>query len=95
MKTFLLDIFSKIQQYSMKLDDLTLLTNQHWVVIDEIENSKNIYIFRSNNELLISNNGKVSSQDKDNLATFAKNVDHDLSDLNVNFRSSSFWLRSG
>ena len=59
MKTFLLDIFPKIQKYSMKLDDLTLLTNQHWVVIDEIKNSKNVYIFRAKNELLISQNGKV------------------------------------
>lgn len=59
MKTFLLDIFPKIKQYSLKLDEITLLTNQHWVVIDEIKNSKNVYIFRDKNELLISQNGKV------------------------------------
>ena len=59
MKTFLLDIFPKIQKFSLKLDDITLLTNQHWVVIDEIANSKNVYIFRAKNELLISQNGKV------------------------------------
>jgi len=35
------------------------LTNQHWVVIDDIVNNKNVYIFRTNNDLLISQNGKV------------------------------------
>lgn len=59
MKTYISDIIPKIQRYSHKLDNLTMLTNQHWVVIDEIENSKNVYIFRQNNELLISQNGKV------------------------------------
>lgn len=59
MQTFISDIIPKIQRFSQKLDDLTILTNQHWVVIDEIEKSKNVYIFRSNNELLISSNGEV------------------------------------
>lgn len=59
MRTYLADIIPKIKRYSEKLDNLTLLTNQHWVVIDELNNSKFVYIFRSNNELLISQNGKV------------------------------------
>jgi len=59
MKTYLTDIISKIQRFSKKLDDLTILTNKHWVVVDELMNSKSIYIFRSNNELIISFNGKV------------------------------------
>ena len=59
MNTYFSDIIPKIQRFSQKLDNLTLLTNQHWVVIDEINNSKNVYIFRQNNELLISQNGKV------------------------------------
>jgi hypothetical protein len=59
MKTFIADIIPKIRQYSQKLDNLTLLTNQHWVVVDELKDSKYVYIFRSNNELLISQNGKV------------------------------------
>ncbi|MFD0837577.1 hypothetical protein ACFQ0I_17500 [Mariniflexile aquimaris] len=59
MKTYISDIIPKIQRFSQKLDNLTMLTNQHWVVIDDIENSKNVYIFRQNNELLISHNGKV------------------------------------
>lgn len=59
MKTYISDIIPKLQKYSQKLDNLTLLTNQHWVVINEIENAKNVYIFRSNNDLLLSTNGKV------------------------------------
>jgi hypothetical protein len=59
MKTFLIDIFPKLQRYSQKLDNLTLLTNQHWVSIDNIAANKIVYIFRANNELLVSTNGKV------------------------------------
>lgn len=59
MKTYLTDIIPKIQRFSKRLDDLTILTNQHWVVVDELMESKSIYIFRSNNELLISLNGRV------------------------------------
>jgi len=59
MKTFISDIIPRIQKYSQKLDNITLLTNQHWVVIDDINNAKTVYIFRPNNELLISKNGKV------------------------------------
>lgn len=59
MKTFLSDIFPKIERYSEKLDNLTLLTNQHWVSIDDILSTKTVYIFRTNNELLVSTNGKV------------------------------------
>lgn len=59
MKTYILDIIPKIKQYSKKMDIITVLTNQHWVVLDELSKSKSVYIFRSNNELLISQNGKV------------------------------------
>jgi hypothetical protein len=59
MRTYISDIIPRIQKFSQKLDNLTLLTNQHWVVIDDNDNTKNVYIFRQNNELLISKNGKV------------------------------------
>lgn len=59
MKTFVADIIPKIQRYSQKLDNIALLTNQHWVVLDELGQSKIIYIFRNTNELIISTNGKV------------------------------------
>ena len=62
MKTFLLDIFPKIQRYSEKLDNLTMLTNQNWVSIDGLLSNKTVYIFRSNNELLVSRNGKLEKE---------------------------------
>ena len=59
MRTFLMDMISQIQRFSNRLDNLTLLTNQHWVLIENIENRKTVFIFRSNNQLLISNDGQV------------------------------------
>jgi hypothetical protein len=60
MKTYIADIIPQIQRFSQKLDNLTLLTNQHWVAIDEITEAKTVYIFRGSNELLIVVNGKVT-----------------------------------
>lgn len=59
MKTYIADIIPRIKKFSQKLDDLTILSNQHWVSIGEIDQSKIVYIFRTNNQLLISNNGIV------------------------------------
>lgn len=59
MRTFIADIIPQIQRFSQKLDNLTLLTNQHWVSIDNIVNSKTVFIFRNNNQLLISKDGLV------------------------------------
>lgn len=59
MKTYIADIIPKIQRFSLKLDNLTKLTNQHWVVIGEIGESKRVFIFRENKQLLISENGLV------------------------------------
>lgn len=59
MKTFVADIIPQIQRFSQKLDNLTLLTNQNWVVLDQFTQSKTVYIFRSNGDLLIAVNGKV------------------------------------
>jgi hypothetical protein len=60
MKTYFSNIIPRIQQYSEKLDNLTLLTDQHWVVLDELNQSKTVYIFRTNGDLLISTDGKVN-----------------------------------
>jgi hypothetical protein len=60
MKTYFTDVIPHIQRFSEKLDNLTLLTNQHWVIIDETTETKTVYIFRTNNELLIVINGKVT-----------------------------------
>jgi hypothetical protein len=52
MQTYIYDIIPSISRYSKQLNDETLLTSRHWVVIDEIAN-------RKNRELLISTNGLV------------------------------------
>jgi hypothetical protein len=59
MRTFFADIIPKIQRFSQKLDDLTKLTNQHWVSINDMDQDKRVFIFRQNNQLLISENGIV------------------------------------
>lgn len=59
MRTFIADIIPKIQRFSQRLDDLTKLTNQHWVSLGDINQTKRVFIFRANNQLLISNNGIV------------------------------------
>lgn len=60
MKTFLSNIIPKVKRFSEKLDNISLLMNNHWTVVDESSNSRMVYIFRDNNQLLISNNGRVS-----------------------------------
>lgn len=60
MRTFILDIIPKIKKYSEKLDKLTVLTNKHWVMIDDELKRKVVFIFREkNSQLLISDNGKI------------------------------------
>ncbi|MCX7637783.1 MAG: hypothetical protein N2044_08070 [Cyclobacteriaceae bacterium] len=59
MKTYIADIIPKIQRFSQRLDDLTKLTNQHWVSLGDITQTKRVFIFRANNQLLISDNGIV------------------------------------
>ena len=59
MRTFIADIIPKIQRFSHRLDDLTKLTNQHWVSLGDINQTKRVFIFRANNQLLISDNGIV------------------------------------
>jgi hypothetical protein len=59
MLLYLADLFTRLAAHSEQLDNLALLTNQHWVSIDEIAQQKVVYIFRTNNELLISTNGNV------------------------------------
>ncbi|RZK04108.1 MAG: hypothetical protein EOO46_17465 [Flavobacterium sp.] len=59
MRTFFADIIPKIQRFSLKLDDLTKLTNQHWVSITDIGHNKKVFIFRQNNQLLMAENGVV------------------------------------
>ena len=60
MKTYILDIIPKIQRFSQKLDNLSIILNKHWVILDEETSIKSVFIFREkNNQLLISNDGKI------------------------------------
>ena len=88
MRTYVADIIPKIQRFSQKLDNLTLLTNQHWVVLDEIEHSKTVYIFRSNGELLIAINGKVDKGKWEYLG--ANSILIDLKEQSYLFRHGFF-----
>ena len=59
MKTYIADIIPRLSKFSKQLDNLTLLTEQHWVALDIISRQKRVYIFRRNNELLVSTGGQV------------------------------------
>ena len=60
MKTYITNIFERIKNYSKKLDDITLLTNKHWVVFNENSLNKIVYIFQRSGVLLISVDGKIT-----------------------------------
>ena len=49
MRTYIADIIPKIYRFSQRLDELTKLTNQHWVSLGDINQNKRVYIFRTNN----------------------------------------------
>ena len=50
MRTYIANIIPRIQRFSRRLDELTMLTNQHWVSIDHTTGNKTVYIFDSNGE---------------------------------------------
>ena len=78
MKTYLLDIIPKIQRYSQKLDDLTVLLNKHWVIFNENSIDKTVFIFREKeNQLLISNNGKIEKGTWDYLGNNSLLIDRE------------------
>ena len=52
---------SRVSKLSQKFDNTSLILSHHWVLIDEIETKKKLYIFRNNKELLISEDGKVDT----------------------------------
>ncbi|MDM1041827.1 MULTISPECIES: hypothetical protein [Empedobacter] len=64
MKTFILDIISKITSYSKELDDKSLIINKKWILVDESD-EKSSFIFRENNQLLISENGIIQKSSWD------------------------------
>lgn len=65
MKTFISNIIPQLQIFSKKLDNLTLLQKHKWVQIDDVENIKNVFIFRKNKEVIISKNGIAKIEEWD------------------------------
>lgn len=59
MQTYISNIIPSLARFSKKLDDITLLTSKHWVILNETTQIKSTYIFRNNKELIVSENGIV------------------------------------
>lgn len=59
MKIFIESILPKISGFSEKLDKLTLIVDEPWVIIDDKDINTKL-IFRKDNTLLISENGNVT-----------------------------------
>jgi len=61
METNLSVLIPRVCKLSQKFDNTSLILSHHWVLIDEINSKKKLYIFRKNKELLISKDGKVDT----------------------------------
>lgn len=59
MRYHLKSLVDNLKNYSKKLDNYLILTEQPWITKTENEEERFVLIFRKNNELLISVNGKV------------------------------------
>lgn len=57
MQTYFCNIIPNLASFSKKLDDISLLTSKHWVILDESSHRKSTYIFRNNKEIIVSENG--------------------------------------
>jgi len=58
MKTYISDLIPQIKRASKHLDDKTLLANKNWISIGDSGEIKSVYIFESNGELDIFENGQ-------------------------------------
>ena len=59
METNLSVLIPRVRKLSQKFDNTSLILSHHWVLVDEINSKKKLYIFRKNKELLISEDGQV------------------------------------
>jgi hypothetical protein len=57
MKYYLSEIIPKIKQFSKRLDENTLLTNNEWVQFNQDNLNRVYYIFKKNGELLVTEKG--------------------------------------
>jgi hypothetical protein len=61
MRAYIANVLPRLKEYSARLDNLALFTDQPWVQIDET-GDRTVFVFRSEgNELLISKNGNVNT----------------------------------
>ena len=61
MRDYISNLLPKIKDFSARLDNLALLTDQPWVQLDESED-RTVFVFRKDgNELLVSKNGDVNT----------------------------------
>ncbi|TDU40505.1 hypothetical protein BXY82_2555 [Gelidibacter sediminis] len=60
MKDILYDIVPRLEPFDYSLHHDTQFINKEWVLINGIENAKAVYLFKPNNELLISENDHVT-----------------------------------
>lgn len=58
MKKYILDLATRLSNFSERLDNLTLFVDKPWVLIDNDENYHK-YIFKRNGELVMSINGSA------------------------------------
>ena len=57
MKYYISDIIPSIKRYSKRLDEDALLLNHDWVLFNDTLESRTNYIFRKNEELIITEKG--------------------------------------
>ena len=59
METNLSVLIPRVTKLSQKFDNTSLMLRHHWVLVNENQSKKKLYIFRNNNELIISENGSI------------------------------------
>lgn len=61
MREFLYNIVPKLEPFDYSLHHDDQFINQQWVLINGIEDAQSMYVFKPNNELIISENDKVTT----------------------------------
>ena len=60
MKTYINSLLPRLQRYSKKLNDTAIFAEIPWSYLDE-DGDRVVYIFRENQELLVSKRGEVTT----------------------------------
>ncbi|HLP49603.1 MAG TPA: hypothetical protein VK154_01900 [Chitinophagales bacterium] len=61
MKSYFTHLIDRIQSYSKEIKNTNSFIDKRWILIDNKDGPLNTYIFRKNNELLISKHGIVDT----------------------------------